>query len=673
MPSFTPLMPGDPAELAGLELLGKLGEGGQGVVYLAQTPMGIYAAIKWLRIDRSDDGKSVERFLREAEVAQRVAPFCTAAVLSTGVEHGRPYIMSEFVEGPSLGQAVRDEGPRTGTELDRLAIGTATALAAIHRANVVHRDFKPGNVIIAAGGPRVIDFGIARELDPATMTSSTQIGTPAYMSPEQILGHAVGPATDMFSWAATIVFASCGRAPFGSDGTHAVMSRVLRHQPDLGSLGGPLRDVVLQCLAKDPAQRPTAEQVIMRLLTQPVPSSHILQAGTEAATTGFAPDVMHAVPDVRQQQLQRPQEPQKPRKKIRRPVIIIAAAAAVLVLAGVPVVVALRNNLNTTAHPATTTPAPKETTQAPKTTAPTVPEKKQLPGGSITLYELPSDPITLTAYQLFNKNKDNYARQSLRGAFDKYAGNLDTMVSPDGRYVAGRHEEYTSDDYDSVLITDRQAGSSFRVKTVRAPLTSTIRSWSKDGSRILLNIDKQVKDGQGKEKWLSLGFAIVDVAQAKVKVVNVADESIRGSDFGWDGEQKGVVSFYGKDKGLRFFDASGKLTRDMPGVGSLSVGELNLFSPSGKMFVTDCPDGDDGDTCIWNSATGKQVRTFTSDCDTVLGWYDETHLYCWELDNGTNDEIQVVGFNGKLVRKLMEVPDELDLSTYFTINPARGS
>jgi WD40 repeat protein len=209
--------------------------------------------------------------------------------------------------------------------------------------------------------------------------------------------------------------------------------------------------------------------------------------------------------------------------------------------------------------------------------------------------------------------------------------------------------------------------------TVRDPLISTIRSWSDDGSRVLLNIDKQIKDKQGKEDWLSLGFAIVDVAQAKVSVVDVADNSIRASDFGWDGDQEGVVSFYGKDQGLRFFDASGKPTRDAPGVGSLSSGERNMFSPSGKMFVTDCPQGHDGDTCLWDTATGKRLQKFTSDCDRVLGWYDETHLYCWELDNGANDEIQVVGFKGELVRKLLEVPDDLNVSLYFTVNPSRGS
>ncbi|MEQ4715550.1 protein kinase [Nonomuraea sp. B19D2] len=660
MPSFMPLMPGDPRTLGGLELLGKLGEGGQGVVYLAKTPMGIHVAIKWLHIDRSDEGKSVERFLREAEVAQRVAPFCTAAVLSTGVEYGRPYIMSEFVEGPSLERAVRNDGPRTGTELDRLAIGTATALAAIHRANVVHRDFKPGNVIIAAGGPRVIDFGIARELDPVTMTSSTQIGTPAYMSPEQILGHAVGPAADMFSWAAMIVFASCGRAPFGSDGTHAVMSRVLNNQPDLGSLGGPLRDVVQQCLAKDPAQRPTAEQVIIRLLRNPRSGSNLLVEGSRQASPTTTPS-------------------ESCTRSPRKPIIIGAAilTAVLLSAAGMALATALPKRTPVAGPTASTAAPPKETTGTPQPTTPAEPVKTTLPGGAITLYEYPSDPITLTAYEVHNKKVDDhidYARESLHGKFAKYPDNMESRLSPNGRYLAERPQDYTSDDYDSILITDRQAGSSFRIKTVRKPLDTSIRSWSKDGKKILLNLNKKIKTTNGKNDWNTVGFAIVDVApsdlaQSKVDVVEVDDDAIHDYDFGWDGDEQGVVDVYGKDEGLRFFDASGKHTRDLPGVGSLGSDARDLFSPSGRTFAADCPRGHGGDTCLHDAATGKQVRKFSSDCDSVLGWYDETHLYCWEWDNANNTELQVVDFDGKLVRRLMEVPKSLDVIAHFTIDP----
>ncbi|MFI7639367.1 protein kinase [Nonomuraea sp. NPDC049400] len=655
LPPSAPLTSGDPQRFGELELLGRLGEGGQGVVYLARTPAGAHVAVKWLQQDQSGDAVSVGRFLREAEVAQSVAPFCTAAVLGTGVEQDRPYIVSEFVEGPSLQQIVQEEGPRTGPALDRLAIGTATALAAIHQSGIVHRDFKPANVILAADGPRVIDFGIARTLNATSTFSNTPVGTPAYMSPEQIMGHTVGPAADMFSWAGTMVFASSGRAPFNNDALQLVIERVLNAPPDLGRLDGPLREVVVRCLSKDPAQRLTAEQVIKRLLGYPVPDSSLLVWGAKEASPAGRPGAT--------------------RTTGRRPLVIggAAAAALVLVLAGAVATAVLRST-PPAAGPAT--PAPKETIQAPQPATPAAPSKTTLPGGPITLHEHPSDPVTLTAYEIYNKNLDedvDYARQSLRGAFEKHSANWESLVSPDGRHLAGRPQYYTSDDYDSVLITDREAGSSFRVKTVRKPLISTIRAWSKDGSKVLLNIEKKVKAKNG-DDWITLGFAIVDVAQAKASVVDVPDASIRASSFGWDGDGQGVVIAYGEDKGLRFFDSSGRRTRDLPDVGVLKAGTRRMFSPSGKMFVTDCPGDTDGDHCVWDTGTGKQVRRFSSDCDKVLGWYDESRLYCWELDNhAAHSEVQVVAFDGRLVRKLMEVPEELDLTPFFTANPSKGS
>ncbi|WP_248962710.1 serine/threonine protein kinase [Sphaerisporangium perillae] len=260
----------DPRRLGAFEILGRLGEGGQGVVYLGRSGTGDPVAIKLLHARLSGDADARARFLREVSVAQRVARFCTASVLHADLAGNQPYIVSEYVPGPSLRQLVDREGPRRGAALDRLAVSTATALAAIHRAGILHRDFKPANVLMGPEGPVVIDFGIARALDtPGATATGDTLGTPSYLSPEQLAGAAVTPAVDVFAWGVTIVFAATGRPAFGSDSIPAVINRILNEEPDLTALEGQLRPLVTACLAKDPAQRPSAEDLVAHLMGRP--------------------------------------------------------------------------------------------------------------------------------------------------------------------------------------------------------------------------------------------------------------------------------------------------------------------------------------------------------------------------------------------------------------------
>ncbi|GIH91048.1 serine/threonine-protein kinase [Planobispora siamensis] len=242
-----------------------IGRGGQGTVHLALTPQGQKVAIKVLHEHFTGNQAARERFLREVEATRRVATFSTARVLDVNINDDQAYVVSEYVDGVSLEQLVRDRGPRDEDGLTRLALATAGALAAIHRAGVVHRDFKPANVLIGADGPRVIDFGIARALDQVTATSSV-MGTPAYMSPEQLGGGHIGPESDVFSWASTMIFAASGRAAFGSDTIPAILNRVLNHQPDLSPLPSSLRPLAAACLEKDPAKRPTAADIMLRIV-----------------------------------------------------------------------------------------------------------------------------------------------------------------------------------------------------------------------------------------------------------------------------------------------------------------------------------------------------------------------------------------------------------------------
>ncbi|RVX40071.1 serine/threonine protein kinase [Nonomuraea polychroma] len=257
MPNVEPLRDGDPAAVGPYRLVGRLGAGGHGVVYLGQARNGTPVAVKVLR--EGPAGK--ERLAAAIAAAREVEPFCLARVLD-GSTDGRPYIVSEYVEGRSLQQAA----PLAGTELRRLAVATATALDAIHQAGVLHLDFKPPNVLIEPDGARVVDFGIAGALGAGMSATGNVVGTPAYMAPEQLAGKAAGAPADVFAWASVAVFAATGVPPFGDDSLPAVANRILRDEPRIDELGPPLRDVVAACLAKDPAARPTMRDVLLRLI-----------------------------------------------------------------------------------------------------------------------------------------------------------------------------------------------------------------------------------------------------------------------------------------------------------------------------------------------------------------------------------------------------------------------
>ncbi|MFC6020981.1 serine/threonine-protein kinase [Plantactinospora solaniradicis] len=290
VPGLAPLWTHDPVSAGPYRLVGRLGAGGQGVVYLGEDDQGDQVAVKMINVDLSDS-RVRSRFMKEIAAARRVVPFCTAQVLFAEVDGERPYVVSEFIEGPTLYRHVQDHGPVAGNALHRLAVGTATAVAAIHRSDVVHCDLKPDNVVLGRDGPRVIDFGIARALGGTDTVTSRVMGTIAYMAPERFRNDSVGPPCDVFAWAATIVFAAGGRPPFGNDSPFAVMHRVLNDPPDLPPLPRGLDELLRQCLAKDPTARPDAENVLMRLLGQddrvtgPLRRETVLQVGNETAGT----------------------------------------------------------------------------------------------------------------------------------------------------------------------------------------------------------------------------------------------------------------------------------------------------------------------------------------------------------------------------------------------------
>jgi hypothetical protein len=211
------------------------------------------------------DASVLQRLARELDAIHKVQPFVTARVIEASTEGERRYIVSEFIDGPSLQERVDARGPLSEGDLQRLAVGTATALTAIHGAGVVHRDFKPANVLLGPDGPRVVDFGIARLIDAATMTSGL-IGTPSYIAPEQLSGARPTSAVDIFAWAVTMIFAATGHMAFSGDTVVAVMHRILNEEPDVSGVPPSLLPVIWQCLSKDPSQRPTARDLLLRLV-----------------------------------------------------------------------------------------------------------------------------------------------------------------------------------------------------------------------------------------------------------------------------------------------------------------------------------------------------------------------------------------------------------------------
>jgi predicted Ser/Thr protein kinase len=269
-------------KLGPYRLLERLGEGGMGVVYLAADPDHRKVAVKALRPVVAADPNARRRLAREVETMRRVRSPYVAEVIDADVTCDPPYIVTRYVSGRTLEDVVGASGPLTGQALARVASGLAQAVAAVHAAGVVHRDLKPGNVMIARGEPVVIDFGIAQVPDSTRLTQTGMfMGTPGYLAPEVIEGQQSGPASDVHSWGATVAFAATGRPPFGTGGFETIFYRIINGQPDLNGFPAPLLSLVAQALSRDPARRPSAAELCQR--TAALDASSLVPTVTTAA------------------------------------------------------------------------------------------------------------------------------------------------------------------------------------------------------------------------------------------------------------------------------------------------------------------------------------------------------------------------------------------------------
>ncbi len=253
----------DPERIGDFTVLGRLGRGAMGTVYLARSAGGRRVAVKVARPELAEDARFRERFRNEVAMARAVGGFWTAAVVDADPDAPRPWLATEFVPGPTLHDVVAAHGPMPEPELRRLVAGLAEALLAIHATGLVHRDLKPSNVLLGADGPRVIDFGIAKALETTGLTATGMlIGTPGYLSPEQIAGGPVTAASDVFALGSVLVYAATGAGPFGTGDAAALMYRVVNGEPRLDGVPPSLAPLTSRCLSRDPAARPSPDAIL---------------------------------------------------------------------------------------------------------------------------------------------------------------------------------------------------------------------------------------------------------------------------------------------------------------------------------------------------------------------------------------------------------------------------
>ncbi|MBB2912090.1 serine/threonine protein kinase [Streptosporangium becharense] len=774
MPDLAPLRPEDPEHVREYRLTARLGEGGQGTVYLGESPTGARVAVKLLRADLTQDAEAMERFVREVSTTRRVSPFCTAAVLDTGVEHERPYIVSEYIDGPTLQEVVTGQGPRTGSALHRLAIGTVTALVAIHQAEIVHRDFKPSNVLLAPDGPRVIDFGIAKALDRTSTLTGTAIGTPAYMTPEQLAGDNAGSPADMFAWGCTMVFAATGSPPFGTDSLAAIFNRIMNLTPDLSAITDPaLRELVGHCLAKDPAQRPTASEALMRLLGHatgasgmtggastgsalPAASQGILAEGSAVAAQHTGPDasLYQAGPRTDAQiespyhsgspyqtaspyQATPPYETASPYqatppyqtgpdshatypaaaqgvsyqpgfdnhphqsgplaaaphqaglggypqagsggyplphgfvphettypvghgprpdggRRMRRIWAVVGAGLA-LTLVAVTITLVVRNGATDTrasdTKRVTTSPT---ATPTPTPSVPAIPpadRKIKLPGSSLTVHESDKDPIKLASYTILTGQTNNlYVRKTDTDEFVKSDKYRHYTPNPAGTHALATDFYYSTDNYEVVTIVDHGTGAESKVKIAKSPVYGLYPYWSPDGTKGLLTL---LEAGENNAPPKPYGFAVIDVATKKAKVVRVKEKDVGDWAYFWRGDGKaiGTWAINGDTQRIRFYDPQGTILQTLLDAGTPLPVEAEEVNPSGTLIMTYCK-GTEQEICTWSTvADGEPKARIPFATKRVIGWYDDNHIVAWRK-RGSVHEAVVIDFKGQVKRVL---------------------
>ncbi|SEG80782.1 Serine/threonine protein kinase [Thermomonospora echinospora] len=339
-----PLLHDDPVQFGVHVLLARLGAGGMGVVYLARSPGGRLVAVKAVHAELAADPAFRERFGREVQALRAVGGAFTAPLVDADPAAPRPWLATAYLPGVALGDVVMGPGPLPGPAVDVLGAGLAEALLSIHRAGIAHRDIKPSNVLLTRDGPRLIDLGMAQLPGTATVPGAMP-GTPGYLPPEQAAGSEGGPAGDVFSLAAVLVFARTGAGPFEAATIPAVLYRVLHQDPDLSGVDDPaLREFLAACLRRNPAERPTAAQVLDFFTARTASAAAHGVAGLPPPVIAWIEDVTRQVPPPGAPAWRSAPPPQAGRRKVLKHALIWSGAAALTAAAGTAGVLVTRGS-----------------------------------------------------------------------------------------------------------------------------------------------------------------------------------------------------------------------------------------------------------------------------------------------------------------------------------------
>ena len=646
-----PLQAGEPGQVGPFRLLGGLGEGGMGRVFLGESPGGRMVAVKVVHPHYASDPEFRRRFAREVAAARQVGGFHTAAVVDADPEADPPWMATAYIPGPSLAQAVASGGPLDEARVRRLGAALAEGLAAIHDCGLIHRDLKPSNVILADDGPRIIDFGIARSASATALTrSSVAIGTLRYMSPEQLNSQELTSLSDVFSLGVVLAFAATGHDPFQAPTMAAVITRILTSPPDLDPLLGDLRAVIADCLAKDPGCRPVPRDLLARF-SRPAPRD---PTAVVAPAPALAPDTVSEVvpspesrptesegPAVDTAQEQRPQPAPTPaHRRSRRRTGLIAVAAALVGLASVGIYYLLVNQTPGSSAAAVLTDPAGE----PIASAAFGPGGVLAAGddsGTTYLWNVTTDKVTATLRNPVGKMVDSLAFGP-GGVLATGDNNGSTYLwnTATGK-VTATFADPASEGADSVafgpgdmLATGDWNGSTYLWNTVTGKLIATLISSSSQGvDSVAFGPDGILAVGDANDDtylWNTATGKLIATLTGPGNSERVESAAFGTGDILATGDYNGTTYLWNV--------TTGKLTATLAAPTTQRVMSV-AFGPSGVLAAGDI----DGSTYVWNTATGKLTATFTPSgdgaavafrSDGLLATNEGSNIYLWHTTRG---------------------------------------